>query len=593
MILDPLLARLEESQLLRRDPDPEPAFLFKNALTQETAYRSLLVKRRREIHRMVAKAYEALYADRLDEYSPLLAQHYGEAGDDEKTLDYAQQAGNRAARVYANAEAVMYYRQALTLAVHSGAPSPRLVELHLCLGRTLELSTDYDGALGVYRALEDLGSVRRDTTLVLPALIARTTVHSTPTARFDPNLARSLSVRALDLARQLGNRPAEAKILWNLALLSYFVNEHQAGIRYGEESLAIARELGLQEQLGYTLTDLQRLYLALGRFDQAREAGNEARMIWRRMGNLPMLADALASESEGVAYQGEADRAMRLVQEALTINRQIGNLWGQSHAHMLLGMLRAERGEIGAALAAMGDSVNEGDQAGFIIASIAMRMMSAQIYGVLGDTERGVKLAQASLALSSADYPGEAQAGRAILAEFHLAHGEIAIAEDFLKDIPEVSSLSSSGPSGFYVARVRIEIALARGEAEQALGLADFLVEELEPVGIKMFLPDALWLKARALSAKGDLEQAVLELRRAIDIARSTLSRRILWQILAELAALEAARGRTPEAEAAYREAQAEVNYIAGQIPPELLPGFLRLPAVSRIMSGRASVDAD
>ena len=94
--LDALLAELEEAQLLRRLAELELAYIFKHALTQETAYHSLLRKRRREIHRLVAESYEKLFPDRLDDYAALLAQHYAEAGDEARTLEYSRVAGDQA-----------------------------------------------------------------------------------------------------------------------------------------------------------------------------------------------------------------------------------------------------------------------------------------------------------------------------------------------------------------------------------------------------------------------------------------------------------------------------------------------------------------
>lgn len=107
------LAQLENAQLVRQAPDEELSYLFKHALTQESAYQSLLVKRRREIHRLVAQAYERLYADQLGKFAPLLAHHYAQAGDDVKLVEYAIRAGDAAAQSYALPEAVQFYAQAL------------------------------------------------------------------------------------------------------------------------------------------------------------------------------------------------------------------------------------------------------------------------------------------------------------------------------------------------------------------------------------------------------------------------------------------------------------------------------------------------
>ena len=106
--MDPLsvqLAQLEHAQLVRPLAEEELAYLFKHALTQETAYESLLVKKRRAIHRRVAEAYEQLYADRLGEYAAVLAYHYAQAGDDAKTMEYSLQAAEAAVRLFAYPEA--------------------------------------------------------------------------------------------------------------------------------------------------------------------------------------------------------------------------------------------------------------------------------------------------------------------------------------------------------------------------------------------------------------------------------------------------------------------------------------------------------
>ncbi len=65
MNLDIQLAQLEAADLVRHAVDAEFTFQFRHTLTQETVYESLLRARRREIHAHVARAYEAVYPDRL------------------------------------------------------------------------------------------------------------------------------------------------------------------------------------------------------------------------------------------------------------------------------------------------------------------------------------------------------------------------------------------------------------------------------------------------------------------------------------------------------------------------------------------------
>ena len=114
--LDAHLSQLQRADLVRekaRRPDLE--YIFKHSLTQEAAYNSLLVERRREFHRKVAAALESLFADRKEEFYGLLAHHFGMGGESEKAIEYANRAGDRARELFAYPEAIDYYQQVLDL----------------------------------------------------------------------------------------------------------------------------------------------------------------------------------------------------------------------------------------------------------------------------------------------------------------------------------------------------------------------------------------------------------------------------------------------------------------------------------------------
>jgi len=92
---------------------PELAYMFKHALTHDVAYNSLLVQRRRELHRLIGLAIEELYADRLSEHYAVLAHHFSRAEDGAKALDYLLKAAEKAANAFASREALTLYDQAL------------------------------------------------------------------------------------------------------------------------------------------------------------------------------------------------------------------------------------------------------------------------------------------------------------------------------------------------------------------------------------------------------------------------------------------------------------------------------------------------
>ena len=92
---------------------PELEYIFKHAITQEVAYNSLLVSRRKEIHEKVGKAIEQLYSDKLPEYYEVLAYQYSRSGNLEKAYRYSRLSGDKAAAKYSNWEAYEFYKQAI------------------------------------------------------------------------------------------------------------------------------------------------------------------------------------------------------------------------------------------------------------------------------------------------------------------------------------------------------------------------------------------------------------------------------------------------------------------------------------------------
>jgi class 3 adenylate cyclase/tetratricopeptide (TPR) repeat protein len=105
------LAHLEF--VYRRVETEGSVYVFRHALTQETAYGSLLERHRRACHAAVGRALEDLYSGRLEEVAELLALHFGRSDHAEKSIDYAILAGEKSQRRWANSEALNYFNDAL------------------------------------------------------------------------------------------------------------------------------------------------------------------------------------------------------------------------------------------------------------------------------------------------------------------------------------------------------------------------------------------------------------------------------------------------------------------------------------------------
>ena len=159
--IDQKLAYLMDIQLIReRRRMEEVEYLFKHALAQEAAYESILIDRRKELHRNVAKSIETVFSERLHEFYGMLAFHYSRGDDETKAEEYLVKAGEEALRSSASSEALYYYQQALDLylKLHGDAADPRkvaMLETNIGLafyhrGRAVEAEEYFSKALAFY-----------------------------------------------------------------------------------------------------------------------------------------------------------------------------------------------------------------------------------------------------------------------------------------------------------------------------------------------------------------------------------------------------------------------------------------------------------
>jgi len=111
-----LLAHLQAEEFIYEHPAfPEPEYTFKHALTQEVAYNSVLLERRRVVHERAAQAIEELFPERLLEHYNELAHHYSRSSNTAKAVDYLHRAGQQAVERSAYAEASGHLTTALDL----------------------------------------------------------------------------------------------------------------------------------------------------------------------------------------------------------------------------------------------------------------------------------------------------------------------------------------------------------------------------------------------------------------------------------------------------------------------------------------------
>ena len=114
--LDTRLARLKEMQIISECRGTgEIEYRFKHGLAQEAIYFSMLPRKRRKLHLMVAKSIEKNFAGKLHECYGILSYHFNNGEDFDQAEAYMLMAGNEAMKISASNEALNYYQTAMEL----------------------------------------------------------------------------------------------------------------------------------------------------------------------------------------------------------------------------------------------------------------------------------------------------------------------------------------------------------------------------------------------------------------------------------------------------------------------------------------------
>jgi class 3 adenylate cyclase/DNA-binding CsgD family transcriptional regulator len=149
---DMILEALDEAVAAHVVEEVAPErYRFTHNLIRMTLYDELRIARRRQFHRAVGNAVEAVHRTDLDPYLPELARHFQAAGGDteaEKAIDYAVRAGRRADALLAFEDAVQFFQTALDATEQKAEPDePARCRLLLLLGEAQRKSNDFADAL--------------------------------------------------------------------------------------------------------------------------------------------------------------------------------------------------------------------------------------------------------------------------------------------------------------------------------------------------------------------------------------------------------------------------------------------------------------
>jgi len=433
------LDALSAHDLLPLDqPEPDLAYIFKHAVTQEVSYECMPFATRTRLHAQVGEFIERAFSGQLDQYVALLAHHYDLSDVVDKKREYLRKAGDAAQATYANAAAIDYYRRLAGL-----LPPAEQIAVLLRLGQVLDLVGEWGEAAGQYRlalqlaeqtndlgaqascrhaigwllrkqgeyreAMQWLGQAKAG----LESLgdLAAVSQVMTDSGEVSRHLGAFVEAKqwyedALRLADAVQDEErrlqARAQALKGAGTLAAQQGDNPTARARYEESLAIRRALGDKPGAATLLHNLGIIAYYMDDFAAARELDEQALAAFRQIGDRFAASQSLNNLAGVVAASGDYAMARHLLLESVDIQRQLGGEGGLAIALNSLADVVLDEGDGQAARPLLVESLTINAKMGDSAAIAYLLDDFAALAAAESRPERAMRLAGAAAAARSA-----------------------------------------------------------------------------------------------------------------------------------------------------------------------------------------------
>ncbi|OSM02525.1 putative adenylate/guanylate cyclase [Magnetofaba australis IT-1] len=348
---------------------PEIEYSFRNIMIQEAIYGTLLHKKQKELHAVVAQQIEDLFENRLEDHYEVLAEHYQLADEPAKAYDYALKSGLKAKEAFANADAQNYLEMAIDIGINLPEPPTPLATVYAALADVQELGGALDNAIAARRKilpllteveaqadiLRQIGRTEEKQCAREQAMAtyeeARKLLADAPESMSMGNLLVNISwvlgrlkrtdeaiataEQAMAIFEKQGHKEGVALACNNLGVFHEFQGDLDTALDYNQKSLSIFSGLGDRRQTGNLYLSLGFLYAKRQQGDIALDFFEKSHQIMTRIGNRPGAATALMNKGKCYAQQERFEEAEDALSQALKLHREL-NLRGRIIANCWL-----------------------------------------------------------------------------------------------------------------------------------------------------------------------------------------------------------------------------------------------------------------
>lgn len=341
--------------------------VFKQALTQEVIYNTMVNRRKRALHQQIGETLEATHQGDLSQVMDLLAYHFARTTESLKAIRYLSLSADQAARLYANAQALEHYAQILELLKALEPQALISTDLHnkdwqraskfkqVVIQRQCEvllMTGAYEQVLTLVEATlnDDLSHAERARLLYCKGRVLE--------KRSEFETASALYHQARELVESPPD-PAQQARFWNaIGWVSRWMNKYDEALSACQQALDLLELHPDMEQIAYAHNVMGVVCFYQHEWDKALAHYGQSLEIQERIQDLWGRANSLNNLASVYSMINRWDEAIAMFKECIMLREQLGDLDGMSHGWNNLGHAYQELNQLPDAEIAIRQALN-------------------------------------------------------------------------------------------------------------------------------------------------------------------------------------------------------------------------------------------
>ncbi len=554
------LSVLKDLELLyERGIYPQSTYIFKHAITQDVAYETLLLQKRRGIHGSIARAVEEIYADRIEEHYEMLSHHFDRSGNGEKSVYYLILAGEKSNRHHSVDAANGFFHKALEIMQGTKITMPAETKVRLYLGQ------------------------------------ARASLHTG-----DVDSATKGFRKVVEISRRHGMHDQERKGLSSLTSITYMLPVRIEAERILKETISWSRKHQDRALESSVLSNMSQVAAVHGELREAKQMVLDAERIAMEIEDPGSIFAARVARSFIERSFGNPRKAIELTEGMIESLRKTFSLPALPNVMFIRGIALAEIGRISESLEMMRDGVDTLEKFGAVHRLGALLNSLAYGYSEIyqyADAWSFNLRAEEIARRQMRDYP----LGRHLYAEI-VAQTSVNLMENLFDQGKADAAWDrmdafkqESRCKDYDLFRHRWEsrmnylgaqILLFRADLDQAYAWVQEGITSARTLQFKKREGGFLRILGEIQIRRNEHHNAVRSLIEAIEIFGEVGNQRQLWQAHASLASAYEKMGRSSEATEHYGIAAEIINRVANALSTlPMKEGFFEAEPIRKILT--------